>query len=248
MKIRPWRELPACMRTREVYAYYKILRTKKVSLAIKRGFDGIVSLLLLLFFMPVMVGIGLWIFCDSPGSIFFRQNRVTQYGKIFRIWKFRTMEIRKKPGSPLTVQNDARITRAGKILRKYRLDEMPQLFNILAGDMSFVGTRPEVPEFVAYYTREMYATLLLPAGLTSRASICYQDEERLLANVEDVKSVYIKKILPEKMRFNLAALKHFSLISELSLLVQTVISVAVRTEEKRNSAGEMHFTGETVGR
>ena len=163
---------------------------------------------------------------DSPGPVFFRQERVTQYGRIFRIYKFRTMvNNASRMGTQVTVSNDARITRVGRWLRKLRIDEFPQLFNILAGDMTLVGTRPEVLKYVDAYTPEMYATLLLPAGLTSRTSIAYKDEERLLSNAEDADKVYIEEVLPAKMRYNLESLKKFGLKSDMSVLWNTFVSV-----------------------
>ena len=162
--------------------------------------------------LPMLI-VAVLIKLDSPGPVFFRQERVTQYGRIFRIYKFRTMvNNASRMGTQVTVSNDARITRVGRWLRKLRIDEFPQLFNILAGD-------------VDAYTPEMYATLLLPAGLTSRTSIAYKDEERLLSNAEDADKVYIEEVLPAKMRYNLESLKKFGLKSDMSVLWNTFVSV-----------------------
>ena len=173
--------------------------------------------------------IALAIRLDSPGPVFFRQARVTQYGKIFRIYKFRTMvDNASKLGAAVTVDNDSRITKVGAFLRKYRMDEFPQLFNILAGDMTLVGTRPEVPKYVKKYTKEMYATLLLPAGLTSRTSIAYKDEDKLLGKAVDEEStdnIYINEVLPAKMRYNLESMKHFGVQADASVLWDTFTSV-----------------------
>ena len=181
MELRPWRLLPDEMRTKEVRKYYNILMKHRMWLKVKRAFDVVVAGIMLAVLIIPMGIIALAIRLDSPGPVFFRQARVTQYGKIFRIYKFRTMvDNASKLGAAVTVDNDSRITKVGAFLRRYRMDEFPQLFNILAGDMTLVGTRPEVPKYVKKYTKEMYATLLLPAGLTSRTSIAYKDEDKLL--------------------------------------------------------------------
>ena len=180
-----WEDLPHYMQVNEVRPYYEILNRKRVSLILKRVFDFIFSIVLLVILLPVMVGISIAIVADSKGGIFFRQERVTQYGRKFCILKFRTMVVNaEKLGAKATAFNDIRITKIGKVLRKYRLDELPQIINIIVGEMSFVGTRPEVPQFVKAYTSEMFATLLLPAGVTSETSIQYKDEELIL---EDTK-------------------------------------------------------------
>ena len=202
------------MRTKEVRKYYNILVKRSAWFRAKRILDVIVaSIMFAVLALPMLI-VAVLIKLDSPGPVFFRQERVTQYGRIFRIYKFRTM-----------VSNDARITRVGRWLRKLRIDEFPQLFNILAGDMTLVGTRPEVLKYVDAYTPEMYATLLLPAGLTSRTSIAYKDEERLLSNAEDADKVYIEEVLPAKMRYNLESLKKFGLKSDMSVLWNTFVSV-----------------------
>ena len=146
--------------------------------------------------------------------------------KIFKIYKFRTMvDNASQLGSQVTVNNDARITRVGKLLRKYRLDEFPQLFNILAGDMTLVGTRPEVIKYVKEYSGEMYATLLLPAGLTSRTSIAYKDEDKLLKDAKDADKVYVDEILPVKMKYNLESLRRFGVREDMTVMWNTFVSV-----------------------
>ena len=226
MHLKKWDELPEFMRTNAVREYYDILSKKTISLAFKRIFDIVVSFLMLIILCPVMLVIAVMIKLDSKGSVFFRQERITRYGRVFRIYKFRTMVDRAdKMGSLVTVGNDSRITRVGKMLRKIRLDELPQLINVLNGDMTFVGTRPEVKRYVDAYTDEMNATLLLPAGITSQASIRYKDENEMLAGADDVDKVYIEKVLPEKMRYNLESIRKFSCISELVTMVQTVLAV-----------------------
>ena len=183
MELREWTNLPDKMRTKEVRKYYNILVKRSAWFKAKRILDVIVaSIMFAVLALPMLI-VAVLIKLDSPGPVFFRQERVTQYGRIFRIYKFRTMvNNASRLGTQVTVSNDARITRVGRWLRKLRIDEFPQLFNILAGDMTLVGTRPEVLKYVAAYTPEMYATLLLPAGLTSRTSIAYKDEDRLLSN------------------------------------------------------------------
>lgn len=224
--LRDWEKLPAYMRTEAVRPYYEILQKKKQSLRIKRIFDFTVALAMVVLLSPVLIIISLLIVKDSKGGVFYRQKRVTQYGRIFKIFKFRTMVAdADKIGSQVTLQNDCRITKIGAILRKYRLDEIPQLFNILLGDMSFVGTRPESVYYVKHYTKEMFATLLLPAGVTSEASIRYKDEAELLENAVDVDEVYIKQVLPEKMKYNLESIRKFSFWQEIGVMVRTVLSV-----------------------
>ena len=229
MELRPWRLLPDEMRTKEVRKYYNILMKHRMWLKVKRAFDVVVAGIMLAVLIIPMGIIELAIRLDSPGPVFFRQARVTQYGKIFRIYKFRTMvDNASKLGAAVTVDNDSRITKVGAFLRKYRMDEFPQLFNILAGDMTLVGTRPEVPKYVKKYTKEMYATLLLPAGLTSRTSIAYKDEDKLLGKAVDEEStdnIYINEVLPAKMRYNLESMKHFGVQADASVLWDTFTSV-----------------------
>ena len=229
MELRPWQLLPDEMRTKEVRKYYNILMKHRMWLKMKRFLDVIVAGIMLAVLIIPMGVIALAIRLDSPGPIFFRQARVTQYGRIFRIYKFRTMvDNASKLGSAVTVDNDARITKVGAFLRKYRMDEFPQLFNILAGDMKLVGTRPEVPKYVKKYTKEMYATLLLPAGLTSRTSIAYKDEDKLLGEAVDEEStdnIYLNEVLPAKMRYNLESMKHFGVKSDATVLWDTFASV-----------------------
>ena len=229
MELRPWRLLPDEMRTKEVRKYYNILMKHRMWLKVKRAFDVVVAGIMLAVLIIPMGIIALAIRLDSPGPVFFRQARVTQYGKIFRIYKFRTMvDNASKLGAAVTVDNDSRITKVGAFLRKYRMDEFPQLFNILAGDMTLVGTRPEVPKYVKKYTKEMYARLLLPAGLTSRTTIAYKDEDKLLGKAVDEEStdnIYINEVLPAKMRYNLESMKHFGVQADASVLWDTFTSV-----------------------
>ena len=221
-----WDKLPKRMQNEEVKKYYDILYKKRASLAVKRAFDAVVSAFMLILLSPVFLGLAAAIKADTPGPVFFRQVRVTQYGRKFRIFKFRTMVAgADKLGAQVTAKGDPRITRVGRVIRKYRLDELCQLLDIFRGTMSFVGTRPEVPKYVARYTDEMMATLLLPAGVTSEASIRYKDEERLLEGVADVDEAYVKEVLPEKMKYNLEAIRRFSLAGEVKTMVRTVFAV-----------------------
>jgi lipopolysaccharide/colanic/teichoic acid biosynthesis glycosyltransferase len=226
MKLRAWNELPEKMRTREVRRYYNILVRQTGWFKVKRMMDVTVSLVMLVFLAIPMAVIAVLIKLDSEGPVFFRQERVTQYGRIFKIYKFRTMvENAQQLGTQVTVAQDARITRVGKVLRRYRMDEFPQLFNILAGDMTLVGTRPEVIKYVKCYTPEMYATLLLPAGLTSRTSIAYKDEDKLLTDAKDADKTYVEEILPVKMKYNLESLRRFGVMEDATVLWNTFKSV-----------------------
>lgn len=224
--LKNWNKLPEYMRTDEVRPYYDLLQKKKISLFFKRVFDIVVSLIMIILCSPILLIISILIVKDSKGGVFYRQERVTQYGRVFRIFKFRTMvQNADQIGTQVTVSNDSRITKIGSKLRNCRLDELPQLFNIFLGDMTFVGTRPESVHYVKSYTNEMYATLLLPAGVTSEASIQYKDEADLLDQADDVDSVYINEVLPEKMKYNLNSIKEFSFFKEIATMFKTVFAV-----------------------
>ncbi len=226
MLLKRWEDLPDIMQTDEVRPYYDVLQKHKVSLILKRIFDFTVSLILLLLIWPILIIIAIVVKLDSPGPAFYKQERVTTYNRKFKIWKFRTMVANAdKIGSQVTVSNDQRVTKVGKILRGIRLDELPQVINILFGDMSFVGTRPEVVKYVNAYKPEYYATLLLPAGVTSEASIRYKDEYKLLDKAEDVDKIYIEKVLPTKMMWNLNSITRFSFIREILTMIRTVLAV-----------------------
>ena len=226
MLLRRWEDIPIEMQCREVREYYDILSHRRYGLVIKRIFDIVVSSAMIVILSPLLLAIAVLVGISSPGGIFFRQVRITSYGKKFKIFKFRTMvDGAEKLGGQVTVNNDSRVTGIGKILRNLRIDEIPQLFNILSGDMTFVGTRPEVPGYVEKYTKEMLATLLLPAGVTSEASIFFKDESRLLDEAEDVDKAYIEKVLPGKMYYNLRSIKQFSFFREIGIMVQTVLAV-----------------------
>lgn len=224
--LKDWEKLPGYMRNNDVRPYYDKLKKKKFSLLLKRVFDLLISSIMILILFPLLLVLSLFIMMDSGGGIFFRQERITQYGRKFRIHKFRTMVVdAEKIGSQITVKNDKRVTKIGSKLRQYRLDELPQLLDVFLGNMSFVGTRPEATKFVEQYMPEMYATLLLPAGVTSEASIRYKDEKNFLENAEDVDEIYIHKILPEKMKYNLNSIMEFSCLKEMGTMVKTLLAV-----------------------
>ena len=230
MYIKNWNKLPKEMQNAYVKPYYEILRKKKIQLLLKRIFDILGSLILIILLSPILIISSIWIKIDSKGPVFYRQERVTQYGKIFRIFKFRTMVVNAdKVGTLVTTKNDSRITKVGKKIRKYRIDEIPQLFNVLLGDMSFVGTRPEVKKYVDKYAEEMYATLLLPAGVTSIASIEFKDEDEIISKytseTRSVDEVYIEKVLPLKMEYNLKAILSFNFVKEIGVMFNTVWKV-----------------------
>ena len=225
-----WDSLPEEMKIEPVRKYYSILQKKKISLFLKRAFDFIVSLIMVAIISPILLILAILIKLDSEGPVFYRQERITTGGKKFRIFKFRTMiQNADKIGSLVTVDKDPRITKVGEKIRKVRLDELPQLLNIVKGDMSFVGTRPEVAKYVEQYSDEMMATLLLPAGVTSLASIEYKDEDEIIsahtALGESADEAYVSHVLPEKMKYNLEYLQSFSFWGDIALMFKTVVSV-----------------------
>lgn len=226
MILKKWEQLPESLQKDEIKPYYDILKKKRLSLFFKRLFDIVVSALMLIILSPVFLILAIAIKLDSKGPVFYRQKRITQYGKEFRIFKFRTMvQNADKIGSLVTVGSDSRITRVGKLIRKCRLDEICQLIDVLRGTMTFVGTRPEVKKYVDAYTPEMLATLLLPAGVTSLASIMYKDEDELLKGAEDVDKTYIGLCLPGKMKYNLKAIEKFSFFGDIKIMFMTVFAV-----------------------
>ena len=225
MLLKKWEKLPPEMQTEEVWKYYDILKKKQISLFFKRVFDIFASLILLILLSPIFLILSIAIKIDSKGPVFYRQERVTQYNRKFRIFKFRSMVKDADKGSQVTVENDMRVTRVGKLIRKCRLDEISQLIDVLRGKMTFVGTRPEVPKYTEQYTSEMLATLLLPAGITSLASIYYKDEAELLDAAEDTDRVYVEKVLPAKMYYNLKAMETFSFWGDIKIMFMTVFAV-----------------------
>ena len=226
MMLKKWEDLPPEMQCDEVKEYYDILKKKQVSLFFKRAFDIVVSLIMLIILSPVFLILAIAIKIDSPGPVFYRQERVTQCGRHFRIFKFRSMvNNADKSGTAVTVKDDCRITKTGRFIRKFRLDEISQLIDVLRGKMTFVGTRPEVPRYVEHYTPEMMATLLLPAGVTSLASIYYKDEAELLDAADDPDRTYIDEVLPGKMEYNLRELSEFGFFRDIKEMVMTVLAV-----------------------
>ena len=231
MGFRKWDQLPECMKNQKVRPYYDVLRKRQGDLVLKRGMDLLMALILTLILSPVMLILAACIKADSRGPVFFRQKRITRYGKEYRIFKFRTMVAdADQKGPAVTTAGDSRITRMGNLLRKCRLDELPQLFNVISGDMSFVGTRPEVKKYVDAYSDEMFATLLLPAGITSRTSIAYKNEDEIMEKylkeeAGTVDAIYVRYILPEKMKYNLDYLKKFSIFGDIKVMIDTVFAV-----------------------
>lgn len=225
MMIKKWEKLPLEMQTEEVRKYYDILKKKQVSLFFKRVFDVVVSSIMLIALSPVFLILAIAIKIDSRGPVFYRQVRVTQYNRRFRIFKFRSMCQGADKGSQVTVNQDARVTRVGKLIRGCRLDEISQLLDVWRGTMTFVSVRAETPKYTEQYTPEMMATLLLPAGVTSLASILYKDEANLLDDVEDTDKVYVEQILPAKMYYNLKQIEQFSFWNDIKLMFMTVLAV-----------------------
>ena len=216
--------------TEIVKKYRENIQKKKVSLFLKLFFDKVLALLMLIPLSPIILGIAIWIKLDSEGPVFYRQERITTYGRTFKIFKFRTMvKDADKMGAAVTQQNDPRISKVGCKLRKVRLDELPQLINVLIGDMCFVGVRPEVAKYVNRYTDEMNATLLLPAGITSPASIEYKDEDEVIEKYKgsgrSIDDIYVEEILPDKMKYNLKYIKEFSVINDIKIMIRTALAV-----------------------
>lgn len=229
MLVKKWSKLPQELQSDAVRPYYDMLRKKNFGLFFKRCFDFTVSTVMLLILLPVFIILAIAIKIDSRGPVFFRQERVTQYGKRFKIFKFRTMVVNAdKIGSQVTTSNDNRITKVGKFIRKCRLDEVSQLIDVWRGAMSFVGTRPEVPKYVERYTDEMKATLLLPAGVTSEASILFKDEDELLKDAENADDIYVNVVLPKKMEYNLHSLKKQGFWRDIGTMFKTVFAVLKR--------------------
>lgn len=221
-----WEDLPSEMQIEEIRQYYDVLDKKRGSLALKRVFDIIVSSVLLLLLSPIILILSIAIKLDSRGPVFYRQERYTQYGRVFRIHKFRSMcDGADKKGSLVTVENDSRVTRVGKVVRKCRLDEIAQLIDVLKGDMTFVGVRPEVKKYVDAYKDEWKATFLLPAGVTNLTCIYFKDEDELLSGVDEVDKVYIEEVLPQKMKWNLKGIKEFSFCNDIKLMFMTFFAV-----------------------
>ena len=225
MLIKKWEKLPSFMQTDEVRPYWEELRKRNWNLFWKRVFDIAVSFLALLILAPLFLIIAVAIKIDSKGPVFYRQERITQYGKSFRIHKFRSMIVGADKSIQVTVANDSRVTKIGKLIRKCKLDEISQLIDVLCGNMSFVGTRPEVKKYVNQYAKEYVATLLLPAGITNTASIMYKNENDLLHSVEDVERIYVEKVLPNKMYLNLKELANEGMFQDIKVIFMTFFAL-----------------------
>ncbi|ELR99052.1 sugar transferase [Gloeocapsa sp. PCC 73106] len=192
----------------------------------KRLFDLVSSSLGLIVVSPLLSIIAIWIKIDSPGPIIFQQTRVGKGGKEFKIYKFRTMFVNAETlGKSITVGNDFRITKAGKLLRKYKLDELPQLVNVFKGEMSLVGPRPEVPRYVAFYTSEQRQVLKIRPGITDLASIRFRNESEILAQSEDPEAFYINNIIPQKIALNQQYIQRASLATDLIIIWQTIAAL-----------------------
>lgn len=216
--------LPKKLKTPAVLPYYNILKKKGATLITKRVIDCTMCSLIFLIASPFFLIFALLVKLTSKGPVFFKQERVGRDLKPFFILKFRTMvENADKQGVQLTTGNDSRITGFGKFLRAINMDEMPQLINVIKGDMSIIGTRPEVKRYVLVYSEEMYATLLLSPGMLSRASVKYKNENELLTGIPDPQEMYIKKILPDKMKENLAYLKQISLKEDFIIVMKSIV-------------------------
>lgn len=223
-----WKDLPSKMQNDKVREYYDLLQSHRVSLLIKRIMDLILSILILLIIWPLLIALALLIYLEDKGNPIYIQKRITNGMKPFDLYKFRSMTVNQNPNASLvTLKDDDRITKIGHFIRKYRLDELPQLFNIIKGDMTIVGTRPEVSKYIEHYSDEMLATLLLPAGVTSLASIKFKDESELMSHVssEDVDSFYIRSVLPQKMKYNLKYLRNFNFMYDFKIIFMTIIEV-----------------------
>lgn len=229
MILLPFEKLPRKLQCDEVKKYYEILDKKRPSLVMKRVMDIILSLIIIILLILPMAVIAIIIKLTSEGPVLYKQVRVTTNNRRFKIWKFRTMTVgADQKGALVTSANDNRVTGIGKTLRKFRLDELPQAFHVLSGKMSFVGTRPEVVKYVERYTPEMMATLLMPAGITSLASIRFKDEDAMIGDVSDpdeVDRIYVEEILPKKMEYNLEYLSRFGFRRDIHLMFSTVKQV-----------------------
>ena len=189
---------------------------------LKRIFDITLSLFGLIILLPFMLIIAILIKFDSKGTVFFKQIRITKGGKEFKIFKYRTMKVGSDKYSQITVGKDGRITKIGSFLRKYKLDEIPQLINVLIGDMSLVGPRPEVPKYVALYTDEQKEILKVRAGITDYASIEFSNENDLLALEKDSEKAYIEKIMPKKIELNKKYLSEISMLTDIRIILLTI--------------------------
>ncbi len=192
----------------------------------KRLFDIVLASIGLLMLCPLFLLIAVLIKLDTPGPIFFRQTRVGRYGRLFYIFKFRTMAENCESKGQLTVEQDSRITKRGRVLRRYKLDELPQLINVLTGDMSFVGPRPEVPYYCEKYPEELRKIVLsVRPGITDHASIKYKDESKLLSGSSDPEKTYVEEILPDKLQLYAKYVQTRSMLDDLRILITTLRAI-----------------------
>ena len=203
-----------------------VLARRKPQLIAKRAMDIVLSACALAILWPLLLLIALAIWIDDPGPVFYRQVRVGRNGKTFRIFKFRSMVMdADKKGLAITVGRDIRITRVGAVLRKTKLDELAQLLNVLLGQMSFVGPRPEVPKYVELYTPYQRQVLLVRPGITDYASIAYRNENDLLAGAPNPEAMYIEQIMPDKIELNMKYLREISPLADIRLILKTIVAV-----------------------
>lgn len=192
---------------------------------LKRLFDIVASFCGIVILFPLIVIVSILIKLTSKGPVLFKQIRVTKNGKLFKIYKFRTMRENSEGNKQITVGNDSRITGIGHILRKTKLDELPQLFNVLKGEMSLVGPRPEVPKYVELYTKEQREILKVSAGITDYASIYFSNESELLGEAENPEEFYIKKIMPYKIELNKKYIKEIGIVTDIKLIILTILKI-----------------------
>jgi lipopolysaccharide/colanic/teichoic acid biosynthesis glycosyltransferase len=196
---------------------------------LKRVFDVLFSSIGLVILSPLLLICAVWVLVDSKGPVFYQQDRVGRKGLIFKLIKFRSMKTGSDRSGLLTIGGrDARITRSGYYLRKYKLDELPQLFNVIRGDMSLVGPRPEVPKYVALYTPEQRLVLEVRPGITDWASLKYFDENEILGKTEDPEQVYINEIMPTKLSINIEYLHSRSLLTDFKIILLTLLRIIKR--------------------
>ena len=193
---------------------------------LKRCFDLFFSVLGVLILLPLIIVVSILIKLTSKGAVLFKQVRVTKDGKLFKIYKFRTMRENSEGNKQITVGNDSRITSIGHILRKTKLDELPQLFNVIKGEMSLVGPRPEVSRYVELYTEEQRKILSVPAGITDYASIYFSNESELLGKAEDPEKYYIEKIMPHKIGLNMKYINNMGILTDIKIIMLTILKIA----------------------
>jgi|SRR5690606_38788062 len=199
----------------------------------RRAFNFVCSLAGLVVLSPVLVAVAIAVRADSPGPVFYRQKRVGRGGALFDILKFRSMRVDSEAvGGPLTVGQDPRITVVGRFIRAWKLDELPQLINVVVGDMDLVGPRPEVPKFVALYDEEQRKVLRVRPGITDPASVEFRNESDMMAGHADPERLYIDVIMPRKLAINLAYLQHRNLVSDIGVIFSTLAAVARPTDKR----------------